>query len=99
LTRRGASTALITLSAVAFPLVAAGCGGKVDRKDLESKIADFVHAQTGATITVSCPQDVKPDKGTRVHCTTVLSGASTDIQILFTDKGKFRITQMRPRVS
>lgn len=96
--RRARSTALLALSVVALTASACG-GGKVDRKDLESKIADFVQKQTGATITVSCPSDVKPDKGTRVHCTTVLSGADTDIQVLFTDKGKFRITQMRPRLS
>jgi Domain of unknown function (DUF4333) len=90
-------TALLVLSAVAFSLSA--CGGKVDRKDLETKIADFVHDQTGVTVDVNCPAGVKPDKGTRVHCTTVLSGAETDIQILFTNKGKFRITEMRPRVS
>jgi hypothetical protein len=92
---RATSPALLALSAVAL----AACGGKVDRKDLESKIADFVHQQTGTTITVHCPAGVKPDKGTRVHCTTVLSGADTDIEILFTDKGKFRITKMRPRIA
>jgi hypothetical protein len=79
------------LSAVAL----GACGGKVDRQDLETKIADFVHRQTGTTITVHCPNGVKPDKGTRVRCTTVLSGANTDIDILFTAKGKFRITQTR----
>ncbi|MCW2983968.1 MAG: hypothetical protein JWR63_1538 [Conexibacter sp.] len=92
---RAPPPALLALSAVAL----AACGGKVDRKDLESKIASFVHQQTGTTITVHCPDGVKPDKGTRVHCTTVLSGADTDIEILFTDKGKFRITKMRPRVA
>ena len=71
------------------------CGGKVDRQDLETKIADFVQRQTGTTITVSCPDGVKPDKGTRVRCTTVLSGADTNIDIVFTAKGKFRITQTR----
>lgn len=96
MTFRATSTAFL-LSTVA--LSTAACGGNVDRKDLESKIADFVNKQTGATIAVRCPDDVKPDKGTRVHCTTNLSGADTDIQILFTDEGKFRITQMRPRVS
>lgn len=96
---RARPAALLALSAVALSASASACGGKVDRQDLESKIADFVHQQTGATIAVHCPSGVKPDKGTRVHCTTVLSGADTDIQILFTDEGKFRITQMRPRVS
>jgi hypothetical protein len=97
LTLRARSTALCALSAVALTTTA--CGGKVDRQDLESKIADFVHRQTGTTITVHCPDGVNPSKGTRVHCTTTLSGAPTDIQILFTDEGKFRITQMRPRIS
>ena len=95
MTARAAPTALAVLSTVAL----GACGGKVDRQDLETKIADFVQRQTGTAITVSCPNGVKPDKGTRVHCTTVLSGAETDIQILFTNKGKFRITEMRPRVS
>jgi hypothetical protein len=90
-TARAASTALLVLSTVAL----GACGGKVDRQDLETKIADFVQRQTGTTITVHCPNGVKPDKGTRVRCTTVLSGAPTDIDILFTAKGKFRITQTR----
>jgi hypothetical protein len=85
--------AALALSAAALSL--GGCGGKVDRKDLEQKIADFVHRQTGTTITVHCPNGVKPDKGTKVRCTTVLSGAETDIDILFTAKGRFRITQTR----
>jgi uncharacterized protein DUF4333 len=91
------ATALCALSSVA--LVTTACGGdKVDRKDLEAKIADFVHQQTGTTIHVHCPEGVKPDKGTRVKCSTVLSGAETDIEILFTDKGKFRITSTRLRL-
>jgi hypothetical protein len=93
----GRATALFALSSVA--LLGTACGGaKVNRKDLESKIADFVHQQTGTTIQVHCPEGVKPDKGTRVNCTTVLSGAATDIQILFTDRGKFRITSTRVRL-
>ncbi len=91
MTARAAPTALVVLSAVAL----GSCGGKVDRQDLETKIADFVQRQTGTTITVHCPDGVKPDKGTRVRCTTVLSGAATNIDILFTAKGKFRITQTR----
>jgi hypothetical protein len=90
-TARAAPTALIVLSTVAL----GACGGKVDRQDLETKIAVFVQRQTGTTITVHCPDGVKPDKGTRVRCTTVLSGADTNIDILFTAKGKFRITQTR----
>ena len=91
MTARATPTALIALSTVAL----GACGGKVDRQDLETKIADFVQRQTGTEITVHCPDDVKPDKGTRVRCTTVLSGADTNIDILFTAKGKFRITQTR----
>jgi hypothetical protein len=90
-TARATPTALVVLSTVAL----GACGGKVDRQDLETKIADFVARQTGTTITVHCPNGVKPDKGTRVRCTTVLSGADTNIDILFTAKGKFRITQTR----
>jgi hypothetical protein len=82
---------------MALSTVALGAcgGGKVDRQDLEKKIADFVQRQTGTAITVSCPDGVKPDKGTRARCTTVLSGAATNIDILFTTEGKFRITQTR----
>jgi hypothetical protein len=90
-TSRAAAPALLALTATAL----GACGGRVDRKDLEAKVADFVHRQTGITITVHCPDGVKPDKGTRVRCTTVLSGAATDIDILFTDKAKFRITSTR----
>jgi hypothetical protein len=90
-TARAAPTALLVLSTVAL----GACGGKVDRQDLETKIADFVQRQTGTTITVHCPNGVKPDKGTRARCTTVLSGTATNIDILFTAKGKFRITQTR----
>jgi hypothetical protein len=96
LTRRAAATALALSTAA---LTASACGGdKVDRKDLETKIADFVHQQTGTTIDVHCPNGVKPDKGTRVKCSTVLSGAETDIEIVFTDRGKFRITSTRLRM-
>jgi Domain of unknown function (DUF4333) len=99
LTPRARPSALLALSAVAL-LTTSACGsGKVNRKDLEAKIADFVQQQTGASIDVHCPDDVSPDKGTKVHCTTVLSGADTDIEITFTQDGKFRITQMRPRVA
>jgi hypothetical protein len=99
LTLRAAPTALCALSTVALAGPLTACGGdKVDRKDLEHKIADFVHQQTGATISVHCPNGVKPDRGTKVTCSTILSGAETDIAILFTDKGKFRITSTRLRL-
>ena len=94
--RRAGPVPAAALSLVVLSV--SGCGNNVDRKDLESKIADFVHQQTGTTIQVHCPEGVKPDKGTRVKCTTVLSGAATDIQILFTDRGKFRITSTRLRM-
>jgi hypothetical protein len=87
----GRAAALCALSSVAL-VGAAGCGGdKVDRKDLEGKIADFVQRQTGIDVAVDCPDDVKPDKGTRVTCTTDLSGSKTDLDILFTDKGRFQV--------
>ena len=91
MTARAAPTVLIALSSVAL----GACGNKVDRQDLETKIAADVQRRIGTTVTVSCPDGVKPDKGTRVRCTTVLSGADTNIDILFTAKGKFRITQTR----
>lgn len=98
--RHSAASPALLLSAAALCSVSlSACGDKVNHKDLESKIASFVHDQTGATITVHCPNNVSPKKGTRVDCTTVLSGADTDIQITFTQDGKFRITQMRPKVS
>jgi hypothetical protein len=90
-TARAAPTALLVLSTVAL----GACGEKVDRQDLETKIADDVQRRTGTTVTVRCPEGVKPNKGTRVRCTTVLSGADANIDILFTAKGKFRITQTR----
>jgi Domain of unknown function (DUF4333) len=94
----GRPAALLAASALPLALAVTACGNKVDRKDLETKIADFVHQQTGTTIDVHCPDGVKPDKGNTVRCTTVLSGAETDIDIVFTDgKGKFRITKTRLR--
>jgi hypothetical protein len=90
-TARAAPAVLIALSTVAL----GGCGNKVDRQDLETKIAGDVQRRTGTTVTVRCPDGVKPDKGTRVRCTTVLSGADANIDILFTANGKFRITQTR----
>jgi Domain of unknown function (DUF4333) len=92
-TRRAASAA-VALSAAALT----ACGGnRVDRKDLETKIAEFVQQQTGAKIAVHCPDGVKADRGTRVRCTTVLSGAPTDIDIVFGDNGHFWITDTRVR--
>jgi hypothetical protein len=73
------------------------CGSNVDRKDLETKIADFVAKQTGTKIAVHCPDGVKADNGNRVRCTTELSGAPTDITIQFVGDGRFRITQTRLR--
>ena len=93
----GGAALAFTAAALALTTTSlTACGGdKVDRKDLEQKIADFVHRQTGTTIDVHCPNGVKPDKGTKVTCTTVLSGAETDISLVFTEKGKFRITATR----
>jgi hypothetical protein len=90
--------AALALATAALTVTACG-GDRVDRKDLETKIADFVHRQTGATISVRCPDGVKPERGTTVTCSTVLSGAETDIAIVFTDKGRFRITSTRLRTS
>jgi hypothetical protein len=95
-TRRAAPAALIALTAAALGSTA--CGSAVDRKDLESKIADFVHKQTGTAVSVHCPDGVQAKKGTRVRCTTELSGTTTDLDITFTQNGRFRITSARPRV-
>ena len=86
------------LLAVALCLTATACGDRVDRKQLESAIASYVKKQTGATIQPDCPGGVKAKRGTRVRCTAVLSGARTDIIIVFTQNTKFRIAEMRPRV-
>jgi hypothetical protein len=92
-TPRAAPPALAALAAVAL----GACGNRVDRKDLESKIADFVQRQTGTKIDVHCPDGVKARKGTRVRCSTLLSGAPADIDIVFTDTNRFRIAQTRVR--
>jgi uncharacterized cupredoxin-like copper-binding protein len=84
---------------LALTATATACGGdRVDRKDLESKIAEYVEKQTGIKVSVDCPDDVSPKKGTQVHCTTVLSGATTDLTVTFTQDGKFRLAEVRPRV-
>ena len=93
--RRAAPLAAAALSFSALT----ACGNNVDRKDLERKIAAFVRSQTGADITVRCPDGVKADKGVRARCTTVLSGAPTDIDILMVGDGHFRITQTRARLT
>jgi hypothetical protein len=88
----GAAPVALGLLAVA---ALTACGSKVDRKDLETKIADFVRQQTGTDIAVHCPSNVKADKGSQATCTTELSGAPADITIVFTQKGKFRIAETR----
>ena len=95
--RRRAAPAL--LAAVALSLTATACGDRVDRKQLEQAIADYVRKQTGTTVQPQCPDHVKAKTGTRVHCTAVLSGATTDIFIVFTKDTRFRIAEMRPRVT
>ena len=87
--------ALLALTATAL----GACGDNVDRKDLETKIADFVRKQTNTKIAVHCPDGVKAKAGNRVLCTTILSGAPTDITIQFVDGGRFRITQTRLQTS
>jgi Domain of unknown function (DUF4333) len=88
-----AAPAALALSAVAL----GGCGNSVDRKDLESKIADYVQQHTGASIDVHCPDGVKADEGTKVRCTTELSGAPADIDVVFGKDGHVRITRTRVR--
>jgi hypothetical protein len=79
-------------AALAVALSLSACGGdRVDRKDLESKVQDFVQRQTGITVPVKCPDDVKPDKGTHATCTADLSGTQTKLDLLFTSKGRFQV--------
>ena len=93
--RPGAAPAALALVGA----LVAGCGGdRVNRGQMESAIADYVKKQTGATIQPHCPGGVKAKKGTRVRCTAVLSGATTDILIVFTQNTRFRIAEIRPRV-
>ena len=93
---RAASTAIL-LSASA--LLATACGdAKVDKKDLESKIAEYVKQQTDIAVDVDCPSGASPKQGSKVHCTTVLSGAVTDLYVTFTRDRRFSL-QVRPRVS
>jgi hypothetical protein len=95
-TQRVAPAALLALSAVALP----ACGGtsdRVDRQDLEGKIAAFVHQRTGAEVSVSCPDGVHARAGARVRCSTVLSGAPMVVDLQFAQAGHFRITRMRPQ--
>jgi hypothetical protein len=95
-----ASVAALLLSSLALACTVSACGGdRVDRKDLESKIADQIKRQTDLTTTVDCPGDVSPKQGTTAHCTTVLSGATVDITVTFTHDGRFTLTSVRPRVS
>jgi hypothetical protein len=89
----GRATALLALSSVIVGGAAAsGCGSdRVDRKDLENKVQSFIQRQTGTTPAVRCPDDVNPDKGSKTTCTADLSGAETNLEIVFTAKGKFQV--------
>jgi hypothetical protein len=87
----GRAAALLALSSASV-LGVAGCGGdRVDRKDLESKVSDFILRQTGTTASVHCPNDVDPDKGHQTTCVANLSGTPTNLQIVFTSKGRFQV--------
>ena len=87
----GRAAALLALSS-ALLVSTAGCGAdRVDRKDLESKVQDFIQRQTGSTVAVNCPDDVDPDKGSHTTCTADLSGTKTNLDILFTEKGRFQV--------
>ena len=99
MTHRASRAALLTLPAFALSLSAAACGSDtVDKKDLESKIAEYVKQQTDVTVDVDCPSGASPKQGSQVHCTTVLSGAVTDLYVTFTHDRRFSL-QVRPRVS
>jgi predicted secreted protein len=96
LTHRARSTALLLSTSA---LLASACGdAKVDKKDLETKIAEYVKQQTDVTVDVDCPSGASPKQGSKVHCTTVLSGAVTDLYVTFTHDRRFSL-QVRPRVS
>jgi hypothetical protein len=87
----GRAAALMALSSASL-LGATGCGGdRVDRKDLESKVSDFILKQTGTTASVRCPKDIDPDKGHKTTCVANLSGTPTNLQIVFTSKGRFQV--------
>lgn len=86
----GRAAALLALSSVSS--LALGCGAdRVDRRDLESKVSDFILRQTGTTASVHCPDDVDPDKGHKTTCVADLSGTPTNLQIIFTSKGRFQV--------
>jgi hypothetical protein len=95
-----ATAAALVLPSLALAGALTACGGdRVDRKDLESKIADQIKRQTDLTTSVDCPGDISPKQGSTAHCTTVLSGATVDITVTFTHDGRFTLTSVRPRVS
>lgn len=92
-----ASRAAPLLLLPAFALSASACGdAKVDKKDLETKIAEYVKQQTDVVVDVDCPSGASPKQGSKVHCTTVLSGAVTDLYVTFTHDRRFSL-QVRPR--
>jgi NAD(P)H-hydrate repair Nnr-like enzyme with NAD(P)H-hydrate epimerase domain len=87
------------LPALALSATTAACGtDTVDKQDLEAKIAEYVKRQTDLTVDVDCPSGASPKQGSKVHCTTVLSGAVTDLYVTFTHDRRFSL-QVRPRVS
>ncbi|HEY6759879.1 MAG TPA: DUF4333 domain-containing protein [Baekduia sp.] len=88
MTRR--TTALLLSSTTILGLTACG-SDRVDRKDLESKVQDFIQRQTGTTVAVRCPDDVNPDKGSKTTCTADLSGTETNLDLVFTAKGRFQV--------
>ncbi|WP_445149058.1 DUF4333 domain-containing protein [Baekduia sp. Peel2402] len=99
MTHRASRAALLMLPALALSASATACGdAKVDKKDLESKIAEYVKQQTDIAVDVDCPSGASPKQGSKVHCTTVLSGAVTDLYVTFTHDRRFSL-QVRPRVS
>jgi NAD(P)H-hydrate repair Nnr-like enzyme with NAD(P)H-hydrate epimerase domain len=99
LTHGASRAALLVLPALALSATASACGtDKVDKKDLETKIAEYVKRQTDVTVDVDCPSGASPKQGSKFHCTTVLSGAVTDLYVTFTHDRRFAL-QVRPRVS
>ncbi|HEU4973450.1 MAG TPA: DUF4333 domain-containing protein [Baekduia sp.] len=95
MSRRVAAAALLTLPAGA--LAACGSTDRVDRHELEAKIAAYVQQRTGSEVAVRCPEGIRARDGASVRCSTVLSGAPMVVDLRFTQGGHVRITRMRPQ--
>lgn len=86
----GAVAALVTAVAIAV----AGCTTTLDSRDLEAQIKKQVEAQVpdGGSITISCPDSIKPESGKEFRCTLEADdGSQTGVAVTLTDdKGGFK---------